>query len=508
VPGLIFFLDGLLGTMTLSDGYPAETIIGLEVHVQLKTDTKLFCRCSTQFGAPPNTQVCPVCLGLPGALPVMNQQAIDLSVRAGLALDCAIPPMTKWDRKQYFYPDLPKGYQISQFDLPICADGYIDIMDPHDAEQTRRIGIIRAHLEEDAGKSMHDEASGRADTRIDLNRCGTPLLEIVSEPDLRSSAEAKAYLTELKLRMTHLGISDCEMQEGSLRVDANVNLHITVDGQKIATPIVEVKNMNSFRAVERAIDYEVNRQYDAWEETGKTIADEAKTTRGWDDGREQTFLQREKEESADYRYFPDPDLLPIRLPSEHIERIRAELGELPSAIRERLQSQYGIKPYDAEVIINQGPEMIQFFETVATVSGDGKRASSWIQQDVMRTINETQIRIAQLPVTADQLGQLLKRIVAGEFDNARGRDVFQHLLEHRGTVEQAVQALGIEAVDGDQIRTLCKALLAANPQVIDDVRGGKLQAVGALIGQAKSKNPNANPKVVRETLLSLIDELT
>jgi aspartyl-tRNA(Asn)/glutamyl-tRNA(Gln) amidotransferase subunit B len=493
--------------MTHTDGYPAKTVIGLEVHVQLKTDTKLFCGCSTQFGSPPNSQVCPVCLGLPGALPVMNEQAIDLSVRAGLAIDCSIPPMTKWDRKQYFYPDLPKGYQISQFDLPICAEGFIDIADPNDPNETRRIHIIRAHLEEDAGKSMHDEAAGRADTKIDLNRCGTPLLEIVSEPDMQSSAEAKAYLSELKLRMTHLGISDCEMQEGSLRVDANVNLHIDVDGKKVATPIVEVKNMNSFRAVERAIDYEIDRQYDVWEETGKTIEDETKTTRGWDDSKEQTFLQREKEESADYRYFPDPDLLPIRLPPERIDQARAALGELPAELRERLQSQYGIKPYDADVIINQGPELIEYYEQVATTSGDGKRSSSWIQQDVMRTMNETQTDIADFPVSADELGQLLRRVSAGEFDNQRGRDVFVHLLKNQVSVDEAIGELGIEAVDSSEIDTLCKELLASNPQVIEDVKGGKVQAVGSLIGQAKSKNRNADPKQVRETLLRLIKDM-
>ncbi len=399
--------------MTHSDGYPTETIIGLEVHVQLKTKTKLFCGCSTQFGAPPNTQVCPVCLGLPGALPVMNEEAIHLAVRAGLALDCSIPPMTKWDRKQYFYPDLPKGYQISQFDLPICADGFLEIMDPQDPENVRRIGIIRAHLEEDAGKSMHDEAAGQCDTRIDLNRCGTPLLEIVSQPDLRSSAEAKAYLTELKLRMTHLDVSDCEMQEGSLRVDANVNLHIDVDGKKIATPIVEIKNMNSFRAVERAIDFEIDRQYDEWEDTGKTIHDETKTTRGWDDAAGKTFLQREKEESADYRYFPDPDLLPIRLPVALVEAIRAELGEMPAEIRTRLQDQYGVKAYDADVIVNQGRRLIEYFEQVATKSGDGKRSSSWIQQDVLRTMNDRQIGIADFPIDGETLGDLIGRVSAG-----------------------------------------------------------------------------------------------
>lgn len=492
--------------MTLSDGYPTETIIGLEVHVQLKTKTKLFCGCSTEFGAPANTQVCPVCLGLPGALPVMNDEAIELSIRAGLSLDCNNPPLTKWDRKQYFYPDLPKGYQISQFDLPICADGFIEIEDPADTEKTRKIGIIRAHLEEDAGKSMHDEAAGKSDSKIDLNRCGTPLLEIVSQPDMRSSAEAKNYLNELKLRMTHLGISDCEMQEGSLRVDANVNLHIEVDGKKIATPIVEVKNMNSFRAVERAIDHEIDRQYDVWEETGKTIKDEAKTTRGWDDAKETTFLQREKEESADYRYFPDPDLLPVRLPAERIEAARKNLGELPAAIRERLQSQYGIKAYDANVIVNQGPELIAYYEHVATGSGDGKRASSWIQQDVLRTLKEQQIKIADFSVSADKMGDLLKRVAGGEIDNGRGRDVLDHLIADDVSVEDAIKALGIEAVDGNEIESLCQELLQANPQVIEDFRGGKQQAVGALIGQAKKKNPNANPQQVRETLIRLIQE--
>jgi len=492
--------------MTLSDGYPTETIIGLEVHVQLKTQTKLFCSCSTQFGAPPNSQVCPVCLGLPGALPVMNEHAIDLAIRAGLAIDCSIPPMTKWDRKQYFYPDLPKGYQISQFDLPICADGFIEIADDDNPEATRRIGIIRAHLEEDAGKSMHDEASGRGDSRIDLNRCGTPLLEIVSQPDLRSATEAKNYLTELKLRMTHLGVSDCEMQEGSLRVDANVNLHIDVKGKRIATPIAEIKNMNSFRAVEHAIEHEIDRQYDAWEETGKTIKDETKTTRGWDDATGKTFLQREKEESADYRYFPDPDLLPIRIPKERVNEARANLGELPDELRQRLQDQYGIKLYDANVIVNQGRELIEYFEAAATASGDGKRTSAWIQQDVMRTLNEQQITIADFVVNAAQLGNLLQRVSRGELDNARARDVFSHLIKNAGSVENAIKALGIESVDSSEIETLCKELLDANPQVIDDVKSGKSQAVGSLIGQAKKKNPNANPKQVRDTLLQLIEQ--
>ncbi|TWT83062.1 Aspartyl/glutamyl-tRNA(Asn/Gln) amidotransferase subunit B [Planctomycetes bacterium CA13] len=480
------------------------TIIGLEVHVQLKTKTKLFCSCSAAFGAPPNTQVCPVCLGLPGALPVMNEEAIELAIRAGLAINCSIPPMTKWDRKQYFYPDLPKGYQISQFDLPICADGYLEITDPEDPDSIRHIGIIRAHLEEDAGKSMHDEQTGKSDTRIDLNRCGTPLLEIVSQPDLRSAAEVKEYLTQLKLILTHLDVSDCEMQEGSLRVDANVNLHIRFDGKKIATPIVEVKNMNSFRAVERALEYEIERQYADWEVDGLTIEDNPKTTRGWDDVKERTFVQREKEESADYRYFPDPDLLPIRIPAERVEELRQSLGELPRETFARLQSQHGLKPYDADVIVNQGPAMIAYYERVSELSGDAKRASSWIQQDVMRTLKDRDVSIDDFLVTSVQLGELLKRVSDGQLDNTRARDVFSYLLEKESTVEQAIAALGIEQVDSSEIDALCQALLDANPAVVDDVRGGKVQAVGSLIGQAKKKNPNANPQQVRETLLRLI----
>lgn len=494
-------------TATLSDQRTFETIIGLEVHVQLKTKTKLFCRCDTTFGAAPNTQVCPVCVGMPGALPVMNEQAIELAVRTGLALNCEIPPVTKWDRKQYFYPDLPKGYQISQYDMPICADGHLLIEDPKD-DTSFRVGIIRAHLEEDAGKSMHDEASGSADSRIDLNRCGTPLLEIVTQPDMRSAAQAKLFLTELKLLLTHLDVSDCEMQEGSLRVDANVNLRIDNDGQWAITPIVEIKNMNSFRSVERAIGYEVQRQYIAWEETGATIENNPKVTRGWDDTREQTFLQREKEASADYRYFPDPDLLPVRVPRDRVESLRELLGELPAETRKRLQTQYGIKAYDADVIVNQGPAMISYFETAAQKSGDGKRTSSWLLQDIMRTMNDEGVEdISQFKVNAEMLGDLLGRVHAGELDNARARDVFAQLYKQGGTVADVIASLGIKAVDNSEIESLCRELLEANPQVIADLKAGKQQAIGALIGQAKKRNANANPQLVRETFAKLIVEM-
>ncbi len=490
--------------MTVTAPNTVTTIIGLEVHVQLKTETKLFCGCKNQFGASPNSQVCPVCLGLPGALPVMNEQAIELAVKAGLTINCDIPPMSKWDRKQYFYPDLPKGYQISQFDLPICGEGYLDIPDDENEGETIRLGITRAHLEEDAGKSMHDEASGTGDTRIDLNRCGTPLLEIVSEPDMRSSAQTQAYLTKLKSLMMHMGISDCEMQEGSLRVDANVNLHINVGEKKIATPIVEVKNMNSFRAVEAAIEHEVQRQYDEWEKTGQTIKDSPKTTRGWDDTKEITFQQREKEESADYRYFPDPDLLPVRIPAERVEAIRATLGETPAQTLDRLPGQYGIKPYDADVMVKSGRETVAYFEKAAAIAGDGKRASAWVQQDVMRTMKEQQIDISDFPVDAEKLGDLLKRVADGDLDNSRAKDVFNHLVDNDESVDEAIKALGIESVDSSEIDSLVQELLDANPKIVEDVLGGNAKAVGALIGQAKKKNPNANPQVIRETALRII----
>ena len=483
---------------------PHQLIIGLEVHVQLKTASKLFCRCSTEFGAPPNTQVCPVCLGLPGALPVMNEHAIDLAIETGLALNCEIPPLTKWDRKQYFYPDLPKGYQISQFDLPICVDGYVDISDPDKEDEIRRIRLVRAHLEEDAGKSMHDESSGVSESRIDLNRCGTPLLEIVSQPDMRSAAEAKAFLTELKLLLSHLGVSDCEMQEGSLRVDANVNLHIEVEGKRVATPIVEIKNMNSFRAVERAIQYEAVRQYVDWEDTGDTIETRSKQTHGWDDATESTYIQREKEESADYRYFPDPDLLPVRLSVERVERVRAAMGELPAVTRSRLQTQYDLKLYDADVIVNQGSRMVSYFESLVERSGSSKPSSAWIQEDVMRTLKERELVIDAFPVAAEVLGDLLARVEKGELDNSRAKDVFQFLLDNGGVVDAAMQSLGIQAVDNSEIESLCQTLLDNNPQMVEQIRGGKQQAIGALIGQARKQNPNANAAVVKETLMRLM----
>jgi aspartyl-tRNA(Asn)/glutamyl-tRNA(Gln) amidotransferase subunit B len=489
---------------------PYEIIIGLEVHVQLQTKSKLFCRCSTQFGSAPNTQTCPVCTGTPGSLPVMNREAYRLALVTAVALNCGIPEFTKWDRKQYYYPDLPKAYQISQYDLPMSEEGYLEISDPKGAFEPKQVGIIRAHLEEDAGKSMHDEAAGKADSRIDLNRTGTPLLEIVSHPDMRSPQEAKAYLTELKLLLTYLGVSDCNMQEGSLRVDANINLHMQTPQGQVATPIVEVKNMNSFRAVERAMAFEAERQYQVWQETGVRMGDPGrgfKTTRGWDVGAQVTRPQRQKEESSDYRYFPDPDLVPVITTPEEVDAVRAGLGELPAQIRGRLARQFAIDDYDCDVIVNQGRSVVEYYEQLAEQAADGKRASNWIQQDVLRTLNEQNLTIDQFPISADRLAELLQAVQAGDLDNTRAKDVFAEMLNSAGTAAEAMKRLGIEQVDQSELVELCRRLLAENPRIVDDVKGGKEKAVGALIGQAKRHNPNANPNDVRQTCLKLIAEM-
>ncbi|MCX7426274.1 MAG: Asp-tRNA(Asn)/Glu-tRNA(Gln) amidotransferase subunit GatB [Planctomycetia bacterium] len=491
----------------MSNELPYTIVIGLEVHVQLATESKMFCACGTLFGEPPNTQTCPVCIGMPGSLPVMNRRAFELALKTAVALDCEIPRFTKWDRKQYYYPDLPKGYQISQFDLPLSRNGYLPISDPKGEFEPKRVGIIRAHLEEDAGKSMHDEVAGRADSRIDLNRTGTPLLEIVSEPDMRSPGEAKAYLTELKLLLNYLAVSDCNMQEGSLRVDANVNLHIDTPEGPLATPIVEVKNMNSFRAVERALAYEAQRQYEVWRETGNRLGDVPKQTRGWDEDAEITRPQRSKEESSDYRYFPDPDLVPVTTTDEQVREIRAALGELPAALRTRLQRTYEITPYDADVLVNQGRAVVDYYIELADRSGDGKLAANWVQQDVLRTLNERQITIDAFAVFPPSLAELLGKVQAGRLTTSRGREVLAEMLASGTSVEGAMKAMGIEEVDQSELEALCRELLDANPKIVQDVKEGRMKAAASLIGQAKKKNPNVNPGQVRDLCLQLIEKM-
>jgi len=483
---------------------PYTTVIGLEVHTQLLTATKLFCGCSTRFGAPPNTQVCPTCLGLPGSLPVMNRRAFDLAVRAAMALECRIASFTKWDRKNYFYPDLPKGYQISQYDLPFSSDGALEVVDPKGAF-SRKVGIIRVHLEEDAGKSMHDEAAGTGDTRIDLNRAGTPLCEIVTQPDLRSPQEARAWLNELKLLLVYLGVSDCNMQEGSLRVDANVNLHIREpDGRVAKTPIVEIKNMNSFRSVERALTYEAARQWEEWQATKVEMGKMPKQTRGWDDPAGVTRPQRQKEESSDYRYFPEPDLVPVTVSEADLTAARGAMGDPPAILRRRLAETWRISAYDADVLVNQGRDLVAWYEELATLAGDGKVASNWMQQDVLRTLNERGGTIAEFPVRPAHVADIIGRIAKGDFDTSRGREIFAEVLSSGRSVADVVASMGIAAVGDDELVALCRELLAANPRVVADVKGGKEQAAAGLIGQAKKKNPNVNPAKFRETCLELI----
>lgn len=482
----------------------SEIIIGLEVHVQLDTDSKLFCGCSTRFGEAANSQTCVVCTGMPGSLPVINQHALELSIWAGLSLNCQIARSTKWDRKNYFYPDLPKGYQISQFDQPICGPGYLDIEGFGDSSQSRRIRIERAHLEEDAGKSIHDESNRGQNSKIDLNRTGTPLLEIVTQPDLRSAAEAKSFLSELKLILNYIDVSDCNMQQGNLRCDANVNLHIPFGEEQIATPIVEIKNLNSFRAVERSITHEAQRQFEAWQENGHTIADAPKQTRGWNDHTQSTTLQREKEDSADYRYFPDPDLIAVKIEEAQIQQIKSQLGPLPSDLRKLLIERYNLKSADATVIVSQGRGVVNYFLEVADGCKNSKIANNWIGQEVLRQLNESNQTIQQYPVSPQQFTELLKLVIAGTLDQTRGKEVLNEMVEHCISSQEAIKRLGIKPVDNRELVTLCEKLIAENQEVIEQIQSGNAKAIGMLIGQARKLNPNANPGLIKEMLSEMI----
>ncbi|QDT83466.1 Asp-tRNA(Asn)/Glu-tRNA(Gln) amidotransferase subunit GatB [Gimesia chilikensis] len=484
-------------------------IIGLEVHVQLQTRTKLFCGCSTKFNPDqPNTQTCPVCLGLPGALPVLNREAFRLGMKTGLAINCEIPSFTKWDRKQYYYPDLPKAYQISQYDLPMSQNGWLEIEIDPETRETKKVGIIRAHLEEDAGKNSHDESGRGQDSKVDLNRCGTPLVEIVSEPDLRSAQEARKYLEELKLLLTYIDVSDCNMQEGSLRCDANVNLHVHQEnGDAIATPIVEIKNLNSFRGVEQAIEFEVKRQWEEWQKTGQSIKDVPKETRGWDADRGITLGQRGKEEAADYRYFPDPDLAPVTVTDAEREEVVNELCERPTNRRNRFEADYGLSTYDAAVIIDQGLAFADYFETVAQGCGNGKQAANWVTQDVQRELNERGCQVADFPIRPEVLAALLQKVEASEITIKSARTVFQVLLEEDAPCVDRIQAVidekGLGLVsDTGELEAIVEAVVAKNEKAVADFQSGKQAAVGALIGQVMREIKGADAKVVRELLIN------
>lgn len=495
-----------------------DVIIGLEVHVQLQTQTKIFCGCSTAFNPDhPNVQTCPVCLGLPGALPVLNRTGFQLAVKTALGLNCQIAAYTKWDRKQYFYPDLPKGYQISQFDLPFSHDGHVDVETTSEGgeKSIRRVRILRAHMEEDAGKNMHDESGRGRDSKVDLNRAGTPLVEIVTEPDLRSADEARRFLEELKLLLTYLEVSDCNMQEGSLRCDANVNLHIhQPDGSKVATPIVEVKNLNSFRFTEQAILFEVQRQWDEFQRTGIKLGEKGghKATRGYSPERGETYILREKEEAADYRYFPDPDLVPVLMTESQVTAIRSEMCEAPAPRRERFQTDYQLTPYDAAVIIDQGRLFADYFEATAKIGGDGKQAANWITQDILREMKQRNQSIADFAIRPEVLGVLLDQINKKRVTIKSAREVFGDLItefDESGAIPAASRIDEIVAVKGlaivedtGAIDAAIAAVLGKNAKAVADFKEGNQKAIGALIGQVMREVKGADPQTVREKIIA------
>lgn len=485
---------------------PYKIVVGLEVHVQLLTRTKLFCGCPNKFGLPPNSATCPVCLGMPGSLPVMNRQAFRLALRAAMALNCHIPEFTKWDRKNYYYPDLPKNYQISQYDLPFSENGYLEINvhpDPKKGYEPKKVGIIRAHLEEDAGKSMHDESGRGGDSKVDLNRTGTPLLEIVSAPDISSPEEAIAYLEEIRLMMREIGVSDCEMQEGSLRCDANVNIHVPADGGKHhATPLVEVKNLNSFRSVGRAIRYEAERQYEQYQKDPENYRIEKllKTTAGWDDARGRTEVQRHKEEAADYRYFPEPDLVPVLVSKEQLEEVRAEMGELPAAQRQRMQTDYGLPPYDASILAAKGRKQVAYFEEVAQgLGGDGRQAYNRISDLVFPALSERKEEIDQFPIRANLFAEFVKKTASIPQDPRR--KTFNRMLADEVDVAEALKREGVKTdFDEATLRAAVVNAIANNGKAVEDFKKGKTAAANKIKGEVMKANRGAPNDLVQRLL--------
>lgn len=486
---------------------PYKIVIGLEVHVQLLTKTKLFCGCSTQFGLPPNTATCPVCLGMPGVLPVMNRKAFELSLKAAVALNCEINRYTKWDRKNYYYPDLPKNFQTSQFDLPFCGEGFLQIPTSSGPKQIR---IDHIHLEEDAGKMLHDEKGTGRNSLVDLNRTGTPLLEIVSKPDMNAPEEARAYLEEIRLLMRELGVSDCEMQEGSLRCDANINLHIPLgDGNFVATPIVEVKNLNSIRSVERAMKYEAERQFKEYQKTKITIDSGDKATAAWDENRGLTFVMRRKEMASDYRYFPEPDLMPVVVDDAWLDRVRAEMGELPSAARARLQSQHQLSEYDADVIVRQGKAFLAYFEEVAAASGDSKDASNWMTNQVLAYLNDEKIDIHEFEITAANLADLVRRVRDDGIPKSQAKKVFAKMIETGEDAGSTMEAMGLRPItDEGEILEFVQKAIEANPKAVADYQKGKKKAAEAIKGAVmRETNGMAKVEVISQLLAKELQAL-
>ena len=468
-----------------------EAVVGLEVHVQLATATKIFCGCPTSFGAPPNTNVCPVCLGLPGALPVLNRTAVDLALKGALALNCAIRPQSRFARKNYFYPDLPKRYQISQYDEPFAEFGYVDIAVDG---RPKRIGVTRVHMEDDAGKSIHDgfQDSNRY-SYVDLNRSGTPLIEIVSEPDLRSSDEAYAYLAEVKQALQFIEVSSCDMEKGHLRCDANVSVRIKGE-EKLGTK-AEVKNLNSFRFLKLALDYEIARQVALLESGGRVLQE----TRLYDPDSGETAGMRSKEHAHDYRYFPEPDLVPLHISEAWLSSVKAAMPELPARKRARFLEEYGLSLYDADVLTATRATS-EYYETVARVSGNPKMAAHWVMGDLMAHLKDQGKEIAESPVSAPHLGELVKLIAGNELSGKLAKEIFPKMFSTGKAPGAIMEREGLRQIsDSDALEKIIADVIAGNPKQVEQYRGGKTTVINFLVGQAmKATRGQANVALVTE----------
>ncbi|MBP0001606.1 MAG: Asp-tRNA(Asn)/Glu-tRNA(Gln) amidotransferase subunit GatB [Cyanobacteria bacterium SID2] len=478
-----------------------EAVIGLETHCQLNTETKIFSNSSTQFGADPNTNIDPVCMGLPGVLPVLNEKVLEYAVKAGLALNCQIAPYSKFDRKQYFYPDLPKNYQISQYDLPIAEHGWLEIeLVGEDGEPYRkRIGITRLHMEEDAGKLVHagsDRLAGSAYSLVDYNRAGVPLLEIVSEPDIRTGKEAAEYGQELRRIVRYLGIGDGNMQEGSLRCDVNISIRPV--GQKEFGTKVEIKNMNSFSAIQKAIDYEIDRQTECLE-TGEPIVQE---TRLWEENTQRTISMRTKEGSSDYRYFPEPDLCPIEVFPEQRDAWKAELPELPARKRHRYEDELGLSAYDTRVLTEER-SVAEYFEAVIAAGAPSKPAANWVMGDIAAYVNDRKLNIADIALTPTTLAELIELIEDSTISGKIAKEILPELLEKGGSAKELVESKGMTQIsDTAELEKIVDELLAANPDKVEQYRSGKTKLQGFFVGQVmKRTNGRADPKLTNQLLV-------
>jgi aspartyl-tRNA(Asn)/glutamyl-tRNA(Gln) amidotransferase subunit B len=474
-----------------------EPVIGLEVHVQLLTKTKIFCGCSTRFGDPPNTNVCPVCLGLPGTLPVLNKRAVEMAMRAALALHCTVHERSRFARKNYFYPDLPKGYQISQYELPLATGGWLEI---EVAGSRKRIGITRLHLEEDAAKNLHEGfAQSATKAYIDYNRCGTPLSEIVSEPDMRTPDEAYAYLTALRQIMLYTGVSDCNMEEGSLRCDANVSVRSR--GSKEFGTKVEVKNLNSFRFLQKALEYEIERHIGVLESGGRIFQE----TRLWNQAEGHTVSMRSKEKAHDYRYFPEPDLLPVHISADWRDEVLRSLPELPEAKRARFIASYGITPYDAEVLTNT-QALADYFESVVKAGAPGKAAANWMQTELLRRLKDSGKEIEDSPVTPQALADLVKLVEASQITGAVGKKVFATMFESGRSAADIVAAEGLAAqVSDSSIEQAAREIIAKNPDNVAKYKSGNEGVFKFFVGQVmRATRGQANPQAVNDILRKLL----